>query len=257
MDFHNQTALVTGGGGGIGGAVAQQLIRQGARVAILDIKKVDPVHLTEEMQQNMRSVALLLIQADVSAREQVNSSVGRCVQEWGRIDILVNCAGGALGTPRDTRAISDGDWDLVLDVNLKGTFLMCQACLPIMQEKRYGRIVNIASIAGRAGGAVTGVHYAAAKGGIIALTKHLAREFGGYGITVNASAPGLVLSGDRLRRMWERLSEGERSAYVSCIPLQRISTVEEQVAAIVFLASPAASFINGAILDVNGGVYSA
>jgi 3-oxoacyl-[acyl-carrier protein] reductase len=149
--------------------------------------------------------------------------------------------------------ISEQDWDKVIDVNLKGTFLCCQAAIKYMAIKNYGRIVNMSSYSGRTASIVTGPPYAAAKGGIIALTRRLALEVGSKGITVNAVAPGTILSGARMIALWDELSEKQKEDVLASIPLGRLSTAEEQAKVVMFLLSDGADYITGAVIDVNGG----
>jgi NAD(P)-dependent dehydrogenase (short-subunit alcohol dehydrogenase family) len=174
-------------------------------------------------------------------------------KQYGRLDILVNLAGGSLFTPKNIEEIKEEHWDTVINVNLKGTFFCCQAAVKYMKQNNYGKIINTTSIGGRTASIVTGVPYAAAKGGVISLTRRLALEVGKYGINVNAIAPGTVLSGERMINLWNELSEEQKKETVASIPLGRQSTAEEQASVVVFLASEDSSYIHGAIIDVNGG----
>ncbi len=185
----------------------------------------------------------------------VDVAFARAGTELGGLDVLVNLAGGSLGTPRDLPDIGPEDYDRVLDVNLRGTFLCCQAAVPLLAPSGRGTIVNVSSIAARGTTPVTGVPYAAAKAGVLGLTRRLAREVGPLGIRVNAVAPGLFLSGPRLEGMWAGLSERERAEVLDAIPLRRLPGLAEAAAPILFLASDEASYVTGAVLDVNGGRY--
>ncbi len=188
--------------------------------------------------------------ATAQLAEQVES-------EFGGIDVLVNAAGGSLGTPRDLPDISPEDLALVLDANLKGTFFCCQTIVPRMAARGGGAIVNISSIGGRTATPVTGVPYAAAKAGVLGLTRRLAREVGPSRIRVNAVALGLFLSGPRLEGMWNEMTDAERREVLDAIPLRRMPAIEEAVEPILFLASEEAGYITGAVLDVNGGRFMA
>lgn len=165
---------------------------------------------------------------------------------------MIAAAGGSLGTPRDLEEISSDDLDLVIDVNIKGTFHCAKAVIPSMKSQGGGAIVAFSSIGGRSASPVTGVPYAAAKAGILGLTRRLAREVGGDGIRVNAIAPGLFLTG-RLQGMFDAMSEAERNEVLDAIPLRRMPKISECVEPVLFLASDASSYITGTVLDVNGG----
>jgi len=172
----------------------------------------------------------------------------------GGLDVLVTLAGGSLGTPRELAEISAADLDLVVDVNVKGTFLCCQAAVPFMAAAGGGSIVTTSSIGGRQPSPVTGVPYAAAKAAIVGLTKRLAREVGGQGIRVNAVAPGLFLTG-RLQGVYDAMPEAERREVLDAIPLGRFPELREAVDPILFLAGDEASYLTGVVLDVNGGRF--
>ncbi len=173
--------------------------------------------------------------------------MSQVAEEFGRLDVLVNNAGIYEVLP--VEEISEAQWDRVLDVNLKGAFFCCQAVVPAMKRQGEGRIVSVASSAGKAGGTLAGAHYSVSKAGVICLTKQLARELGPYGITVNAVAPGRIDT-----PMIRVASDEENEAFVRRTPLGRLGTPEDVAGAVVFLASDAASFITGEIVDVNGGL---
>ncbi|MFM8351325.1 MAG: SDR family NAD(P)-dependent oxidoreductase [Actinomycetales bacterium] len=191
---------------------------------------------------------------DVREPEQVTAALQQAVDELGRIDILIAAAGGSLGTPRDLADINEDALDLVIDVNVKGTFYCAQAAIPHMRASGGGSIVTFSSIGGRSTSPVTGVPYAAAKAGILGLTRRLAREVGPDGIRVNAIAPGLFLTG-RLTGMFDAMSEPDRRSVIEGIPLGRMPDLRECVDPVLFLASDEASYITGVVLDVNGGRF--
>jgi len=226
----------------LGRAFCQALVRAGASVVAADVDEVGLAALGSSVTG---------VTMDVRSPE----SVAAGVRAAGPVDILINNAGGSLYTPRDLAEIAEEHWDLVLDVNLKGAFLCAQAVVPAMRKRGGGRIINVSSIGGRTASPVTGVAYAAAKAGLIGLTRRLARELGPDGITVNAIAPGTVLSGERMVSLWGELSDVERGRVLADIPLGRLSTAEEQADVVVFLAGPGARYITGAVLDVNGGRF--
>ena len=193
---------------------------------------------------------------DVRSRESVTSGVAEVVAAFGGIDILIAAAGGSLGTPRDIDDIEPEHLDLVIDVNIKGTFNCAQAVVPFMKVRGGGAIVNFSSIGGRSTSPVTGIPYAAAKAGVLGLTRRLAREVGPDGIRVNAIAPGLFLTG-RLQGMFDAMADKDRNEVLDSIPLHRMPELRECVEPVLFLASDESSYITGAVLDVNGGRFMA
>lgn len=248
--LEGKIAIVTGGARGLGYGIAEEFLKQHASVVICDVDEKALDIAGAKLKESVEA-----IKADVSVRNDVANLVATTLKKFGRIDILVNNAGGSLDTPHDLDAIEESFWDLVIDVNLKGTFLCCQAVAPYMKKENKGRIVNVASIAGRNGGILTGAHYAAAKGGVIALTRNLARSLGPCNITVNAIAPGLTITGERIRRLME--GRDAKRSLAGVIPLGRYSEITEQASVVAFLASDAASYVNGSVVDVNGGSYMA
>lgn len=251
--FVGRAALVTGGAGGLGRRVAGALAREGAPVAVADISADGAEAVAAELRgEGLRAVA---VPGDVADPASAVAMVAQAAQRLGGLRVLVNAAGGSLNTPRDLADISAADYELVVGVNLGGTFHTCQAAVPLMAEG--GAIVNVSSIGGRSTTPVTGVPYAAAKAGVLGLTRRLAREVGPAGIRVNAVAPGLFLSGPRLEDMWRGLSAAERGEVLDAIPLRRLPDLHEAVDPILFLASDESSYITGAVLDVNGGRFMA
>jgi len=192
---------------------------------------------------------------DVTRRSDVRSFVQEMKRRWGSVDILVNNAGGALNTPYVLEEIQEKDWNLVLDVNLKGAFLCCQAVIPEMVKQRGGVIVNISALAGHWRASLAGVQYTAAKAGVEGLTRQLAYDWGKAGIRVNAVAPTVTMTGDRIQSLWDSKSEDEKKKVLSNIPLGRLGTPEEVASVVVFLASDESSYITGVTIDVSGGRY--
>src|SRR5215210_1324577 len=241
-----RVALVTGGGRGIGRAIALHLARDGVAVAVnyrgSEAAAAEVVRQIEA--DGGRAVALA---ADVAVAGEATRLVNDAVARLGRLDILVNNA----GITRDNLAmrLSEEDWDAVLDTNLKGAFFCAKAALrPLLKAREAGRIVNISSVAGLVGNAGQ-ANYAAAKAGLLGLTKSLAREVASRGITVNAVAPGFVTT-----EMTDALPEELREAAVKMIPLGRFGAPEDIAEAVAFLASPAARYITGQVLSVDGGM---
>jgi 3-oxoacyl-[acyl-carrier protein] reductase len=246
QDPSRKTALIAGGRGGIGGAIASSLAADGCNIVTLDISPVTG-------QPGPHSLHL---EIDLTQRPQVDEALRRSLDAFGRVDILVNAAGVTSFGSAET--LAEAEWDRVLSINLKAVFLTCQAVFPVMKAARRGCIINIGSILAKNGGnarpwidpaeqdVASNVAYGASKAGVHALTFYLAREFARYGVTVNAVAPGPVASA-MTRNFPDRLK--------ALIPLGRMGTVEDVAAVVAFLASDAAAFITGEIIDVNGGAW--
>lgn len=247
MRFQDQVVIITGGGSGIGRATAMLFAREGARVAVPDVN----VASGQETEQEIRAAGgqALFVEANITRAEDVERMVSQVVQMWGRVDVLVNNA----GITRDNLILrlKEEDWDAVLNTNLKGAFLCSKAVLKVMLRQRSGRIINIASVVGEMG-APGQANYAAAKGGLIALTKALAKEVASRGILVNAVAPGFIETA-----MTRALPEEVRANYLSAIPLQRYGTPEEVARVVAFLASDDATYITGQVINVCGGLVTA
>ena len=251
--FTGKVAIVTGGAGGLGEAISAALADEGARVAIFD---TNPDAIDRALDKLARPESVMGAIVDVRSRESVTSGVAEVVAAFGGIDILIAAAGGSLGTPRDIDDIEPEHLDLVIDVNIKGTFNCAQAVVRFMTARGGGAIVNFSSIGGRSTSPVTGIPYAAAKAGVLGLTRRLAREVGPDGIRVNAIAPGLFLTG-RLQGMFDTMADKDRNEVLDSIPLHRMPELRECVEPVLFLASDESSYITGAVLDVNGGRFMA
>jgi NAD(P)-dependent dehydrogenase (short-subunit alcohol dehydrogenase family) len=245
MRLEDKVAIVTGAGRGIGLGIALAFAREGARVALCDID--DSLLHSALVEINALEGQGLAFRMDVTNKEQIHGVVRDVLDQWGAIDILVNNAGIYEVLP--VEEITEQQWDRMLAVNLKGAFLCCQAVIPHMKRQGGGRIVSIASSAGKTGGTLAGAHYSVSKAGIICLAKQLARELGSCGITVNAVAPGRIDT-----PMIHIASDEENEAFRLRTPMGRLGTPEDVANAVVFLASEEASFITGEILDVNGGL---
>lgn len=245
--FAGQVAVVTGGAGGIGSALTHALLGQGATVVCAD--RTEP-RLADG------GARLRAAQLDVTRPQEVRRFMARVTQAEGRVDLLVNVAG--VVSFGSAEALSEEEWDRVLDVNLKGTFFCCQAVIEPMRRQQYGRIVNIGSVVGKNAGnarpwmaseeqaGASNAAYGASKAGVHAITGFLAKELARYGITVNAVAPGPVATA---------MTTAFPEALVNLIPVGRMGRLDDVVRAILFLGSRENGFINGEVLDVNGGMW--
>jgi len=193
-------------------------------------------------------------EASVIDDKEVKKGVAETIKTLGRLDILVNNAGGGMN-PVPLEEMDEKDWDRVVNINLKGTFFCTRAVIGYMRNQKSGAIVNISSQAGRSKSELSNIPYASAKAGVIGFTRQLAFEVGPVGIRVNAIAPGVTLSGERVAKKWEGRPEDEKRSMIEAIPLRRLGKPEEIANAVLFLASEASSYITGVVLDVNGGRF--
>lgn len=253
FNLAGKVALVTGAQRGMGRAHALALASQGAKVAVTDRESQACASVVDEI--TAAGGEALCFAMDVTSKAQIDEVVTAIVHAWGKLDILVNNAGVYEPTP--ALEITEDEWEQTMHINLKGEFLCAQRAAQEMQKQGWGRIINIASIAsGQVGvGLVGGAHYAATKGGIIAMTESLAAEWAALGITVNAIAPGAI---DTDMSRSRRMSKEAMEAFLAQrIPLGRIGKVEEVAPMVVFLASDEASYVTGATFYVDGGWLAA
>ena len=243
--LHNQVAIVTGAAQGMGAAVAGRLAAEGAKVVLSDIN-VGKVAQVAERISTAANNSTMAIKTDVTEEDEVAEMVEMAIEHYGTVGLLVNNAGILYSTRIDN--VTKAEWDEVIDVNLNGSFLCSKAVLPIMKANKFGCIVNMSSSAGRSVSTLGGVHYTAAKAGVLGLTRGMAKEVAPFGITVNAICPGLIDT--EMAR--ENCTPEQLRTYEESFPIPRLGTPEEVAQLIVFLATDAA-YITGASIDINGG----
>lgn len=249
----DKVVWLTGACGGLGKNFCKTFIREGAKVCVTDLDQSMITATVKELNSAANTMGAVV---DVCQRSSILAAVSKIVEHFGKLDILVNVAGGSLYTPSKVQDIDENSWDKVVDVNLKGTFLCSQAAADqFRRQGRGGKIVNVSALAGRWLGSLAGCHYTAAKAGVIGLTRHLAYELGPDGIYVNAIAPTITFASQRTVDLWNDRSEEYKEKIISQIPLRRASTPEEVAAGVIFLCSDEASYITGVTLDINGGRF--
>ena len=262
--FAGRVALITGAASGIGRAAAERLASEGAAVAAVDRNEAGARETADAI--TARSGRAAAYGLDVAASDAVTETVARVARELGPVDVLANIAGiGDTASLDGIAGIDDARWQRVLAVNLSGPFFLCRAVIPSMVERGGGAIVNVSSLAGRSKSALGGLAYSSSKAGLLGLTRHLAFDYGPRGVRVNAICPGAVDTpmlraggvGAARSPEEEAARRTRLAAYQYFMPIKRVSRAEEQAAAIAFLASDDASYVNGVALDVNGGLFMA
>ncbi|MDD3119093.1 MAG: 3-oxoacyl-[acyl-carrier-protein] reductase [Victivallales bacterium] len=242
--LEGKVALVTGGARGIGKAICERLAEEGAKLAIVDIMLEVAQQTVDEFKG--KGVEAAAFAANVAKFADAEATVKAVVEEFGRIDILVNNA----GVTRDNLMLrmSEEEWDMVLNVNLKGTFNFTKAAIRPMMKNKYGKIVNIASVVGRMGNAGQ-ANYSASKAGVIGLTKTTAKEFASRNIGCNAVAPGYIMTD-----MTKQLSHAATDAFMSVVPMKRAGTPADVANVVYFLCSPDSDYVTGQVINIDGGL---
>jgi NAD(P)-dependent dehydrogenase (short-subunit alcohol dehydrogenase family) len=253
MRFKNKVAVITAFANGIGRATAEIMAREGAIVVGVD-NHPDRIETAVAALRSTGGQTHGRL-CDALDQSQVETTVAAVEKEFGAVDILVNAVGGSTiiaNSGANVDELTFAEWQRLIGFNLNGTFLFTHAIVPIMKRQRRGKIVNLASIAGRGLSASSSSAYAAAKGGIIAFTRKLAFELGPFGITINAIAPSLTLT-ERIRPHWDGRTADAQAAEIARTPLRRVAEAADQAKVICFLASSDADFVTGVTIDVTGG----
>ncbi|OFW64310.1 MAG: hypothetical protein A2Z35_01055 [Actinobacteria bacterium RBG_19FT_COMBO_36_27] len=244
MKSERKISIVTGAAKGIGKATSIKLAEKGFTVILADIDKIGLEKAVKDIKKSGIFAEALIL--DIANVEQINRTISYIIEKYKRIDVLVNNAGIFSNTP--ILEMTEKEWNKVLNVNLKGTFFLSKAVLPIMMEQRYGKIINMSSLSAKRGGSTSGVNYGASKAGVISITKYLAKFCAPYRININAVVPGFVDT-DMIK-----MHTSDIDKLIESIPLGYIAKCEEIANVISFLVSEDSSYITGEILDVNGGV---
>jgi len=251
MKFKNKTAVIVGGASGIGEATVELFSKEGAEIMIGDINYKEAKKVANRMSKsNNKKNKIKPYEVDVSCKDNVDSFISQVIKDFNKIDILVNCAGVTDIENIDFTKLNEEAWDNVVNVNLKGTFLICQRVMVEMIKQKYGRIITLGSLAGTIGGLVVGANYSASKSGVIGLTKSMAKYAAAYNITINCVSPAMIDT--NMTKDWDQELKNQQT---ESIPLKRFGTAKEVASTIVYLASEDASFITGATININGGLF--
>jgi 3-oxoacyl-[acyl-carrier protein] reductase len=242
----NKISVITGAAKGIGKEVSRTFAREGSDIVLLDIDKNRLTQTVKEIKKI--PVNITVYEVDISNSNEVNIIIDKIIGKYERIDILINSAG--IFEVKELLDTSDELFDRVININLKGTFYCCRAVANIMKQKKYGKIINISSLAGKTKSIIAGVSYSTSKAGIIGLTRSMAAELAEYNINVNAVAPSYIETG-----IHSIISERLREKIKNDIPLKRVTTVEDVANLILFLSSDLSKNITGEVININGGVF--
>ena len=241
-----KVAIITGAGQGMGKAVAMNLASESCDIVINDLNEKSGLDTANQINSSFDSKAIF-VKGNVISKKDIDNTVNATLDEFGKIDILINNAG--VLKPTKVIDIEEDEWDLVININLKGTYMFSKGVLPTMQKNGWGRIVNFSSTAGKNISTVGGAHYTSAKAGILGFTRHLAKEVAEYGITVNSVCPGLIDT----EMVQSTISDEQSKKYANSFPIKRLGKPVEVADLVSFLVSDKAAYITGASLDINGG----
>ncbi|MDP1844337.1 MAG: SDR family NAD(P)-dependent oxidoreductase [Sediminibacterium sp.] len=254
LQLENKVCVITGAASirSIGYGTAELFAAHGAKLVILDLAMNDQIaqDLINHIETQIgKKIEIICLQCDIRNTIECENAIQNAVSHFSTIDCLVNCAG--IVKSEGMLSITEADYDLIMDVNLKGTFNICKSVLKVFAEKQSGVIVNLASLAGqRGGGLVGGSHYAASKGGVISLTRSIAREFASMNIRANVICPAMIET-----PMLDGFNQEQLDNVIAGIPLKRVGKTSELAGACLFLASDLSGFVTGATIDVNGGIH--
>jgi 3-oxoacyl-[acyl-carrier protein] reductase len=246
MILEGKVAIVTGSARGIGAEIALLLGREGADIVGCDVNYPELEQLLDRVKSYRRQV--LAFKTDISNSRDVQQMISSTMEKFGKIDILVNNA--AISSFESLEESSEKDWEKMLDVNLKGTFICSKAVIPIMKKQKYGKIVNITSLAGEVGGIESSAPYSASKAGVICFTKTLAKYMASFNVNVNAVAPAMIQT-----HMIDVLPKERIDAFIQKIPLGRLGKPKEVAEVVLFLASEKSDWITGETVNINGGLF--
>ena len=244
--FNDKVVIITGASRGMGLACVHAFSNEGASVMLIDINRDESQETVSSLKADGKTA--MAFECDISKPIDVQKTIDTIIEKFGTVDILVNNA-GVLRTTTPLEEIEVEEWDLLMDVNVKGIFLFSKAVLPVMKEKKFGKIINMASSAGRSTSELGGAHYTASKAAVLGLSRHMAREYGSYGINVNSICPGLV----ETPMIREETSQERLDHWIEQIPLGRFAEPDEAAELVLFLASNQSKYITGATIDFNGG----
>ncbi|NJD02268.1 MAG: SDR family oxidoreductase [Ruminiclostridium sp.] len=245
-ELKGKYAVITGAAGGIGAATAETFAREGAAGIVMADMDGGRAREAGKRIESGWDCKCMAVKTDISSASAIKNLFFESVKQFGTVDILVNCAG--ICPVGSIEEIGEAEWDRVMDINLRGTYLCSREALAIMKEKLSGKIVNLSSISGRIGGIATGINYATSKGGILTLTMSLAKAAGPYNINVNGVAPGFIDT---------EMTKNFTHFKVETVPLGRIGKPDDVADVILFLSSDRSRYVTGVTIDVNGGVFMA
>lgn len=246
-----RVAVVSGGADGIGKEVVLEFLEAGYAVAAFDVNR----EKLEAVKEELKDKDFVGIHCNAMEEESVRNAFAEVMGHYGRVDALVNIAGGSLAISQPVDEIGLDGWEKVIALNMRTVFLCTREAVKIMREQKYGRIVSLSSMAGRSRSVFGGAPYAAAKAGVIGFTRQCSKDLSPIGVTINAVAPGTVMSGDRISGFWANKSAEDKDFFFKSNPSGRLGVPKDIARTVLFLCHEDASYINGAVIDVNGGMW--